>query len=498
MVPDAQTKAAASPGLPSGYEAHATIDEYYKHLGAKVPVHSLIEEVAVDETDPQEALKDGNSTHKKESEAEDVFGGKNQKEFETNLPLEKKATQEAIEDMMNEPSGGGEPVIAVVGSVPGGPQAGEPEMVVPMGYTATQRRPIGVDVNGGPYDEMNIIGVGYVMEQSTKLKQSPAEVDPALYRCAHTCARGAVRKTRSLQPGLRRGDRRNRQAAEAPAVLAGNHLGGDARGNDERQDADLKAAGEGGALPHRSHQRRGSGDPGDSQRQLGRDRRSRRKRPAAGEERQKSAAGTPCGNPRGRRDSVNVFGLPTSAGSIALENTMPSSDATVVAKLKAAGAIILGDTNTSELGGTFEGPNMPQGYSSLGGQVLLAADTNKNVGGSSGGAADAVAVGLAPLAIGTETSTTEGAQLIAPAGNAGDVGLKPTVGLVSRSGTLPDAKSQETLGPIGMTVKDVATTLGVLAGPDPSDPATLGQPPVPNYLTGLTATALSGKKIAVV
>jgi amidase len=167
-----------------------------------------------------------------------------------------------------------------------------------------------------------------------------------------------------------------------------------------------------------------------------------------------------------------------------------------VTKLKAAGAIILGDTNTSELGGVFEGSAMPQGYSSLGGQVLLASDTNKNIGGSSAGAADSVETGYAPLAIGIETST-EAAQLIAPAGNAGVVGLKPTVGRISRAGVLPVAKSQDSPGPIGQTVADVATALGVLAGPDPSDPATLGQP-VPNYLSGLSPTALSGKKIAVI
>ena len=108
-----------------------------------------------------------------------------------------------------------------------------------------------------------------------------------------------------------------------------------------------------------------------------------------------------------------------------------------------------------------------------------------------------MSIGYSPLAIGMETST-EAAQLIAPASNAGVVGLKPTIGLVSRTGTLPVAKSQDSPGPIGQTVTDVATTLGVLAGPDPSDPATLGQPPVPNYLAGLSPTALSGKKIAVI
>jgi Asp-tRNA(Asn)/Glu-tRNA(Gln) amidotransferase A subunit family amidase len=141
---------------------------------------------------------------------------------------------------------------------------------------------------------------------------------------------------------------------------------------------------------------------------------------------------------------------------------------------------------------------MPQGYSSLGGQVLLPSDTNKSPGGSSAGSAAAVSVGLAPLAIGVESST-EAAQMIAPAGNAGLVALKPTVGLVSRAGVVPVAKSQDSAGPIGQTVGDVATALNVLAGPDPADPVTIGQPtPLPNYTEGLTSTALNGKRIAVV
>ena len=106
---------------------------------------------------------------------------------------------------------------------------------------------------------------------------------------------------------------------------------------------------------------------------------------------------------------------------------------------------------------------MPQGYSSLGGQVLLPADTNKSVGGSSGGSAAAVSAGFAPLAIGMEAST-ESAQMILPAGNAGLVALKPTVGLISAAGILPVAESQDAPGPMGETVADVATTLGVLSG----------------------------------
>jgi amidase len=497
MVPDAPTTPEKTPGLPSGYEAHATIDEYYKHLGPKVPVHSLLEEVAIDNTNPQEGEKDGNSGHAKESEAEDVFGGKNQKEFETILPIEKKATQAAIEKMMNEPSGGGGPVIAFIGTVPSAAQAGMPLMVVPGGYTTTQRRPIGIDIDGGAYDELNMIGVGYAIEQSLKLQQSPATVDPAMYRCAHTfpaepfASRGHCNPdTESIMdmiggfPTVLPFSLETTSAASLEEMMNAKTLTSRQLVKAELYRIALTNA-DGPALQairNINPDAVQEADESDDQR---------------AHKHSKTPLGPLAGIPVVVNDSIDVSGLPTSAGSIALQDTQPAADSTVVAKLKAAGAIILGDANTTELGGAFEGPNMPQGYSSLGGQVLLASDTNKSPGGSSAGSADAVSVGLSPLAIGTETST-EAAQMILPAGNAGLVGLKPTVGLVSRTGTLPVAKSQDSPGPIGQTVSDVATTLGVLAGPDPSDPATKGQPPVPNYAAGLSPTALSGKKIAVV
>jgi amidase len=105
---------------------------------------------------------------------------------------------------------------------------------------------------------------------------------------------------------------------------------------------------------------------------------------------------------------------------------------------------------------------------------------------------------MAAMTVGLETGTDAGAQLIAPAGVNGVVGLKPTVGLVSRTGILPVARSQDSPGPITRTVYDAAAELQAIAGPDPTDPATAGAPAPPNYLAGLSATALSGKRIAVV
>ncbi len=499
MVEDKATTVPTLPALPAHYEEHATIDDYYKRLGLSAPVKSLVQEVEVDLTNPQEALKFGNSNHKTESEAEDTPGGPNQLAYDKTLPERKKLFHEAIAKMINEPSGGGGPVIAIVGSAPSVPQAGEPEITIPMGYNTTQRRSVNVNVIGGAYDELNLLGVGYVIEQSTKLRQPPADVDPAAYRCAHTTPAepfasrghcnpdyqsiksGAVDKrdllgvslettpVASLEQMLEEGTFTAKQLVKADLFrIALTNANGPSIQAVRNVNANAIAEAAASDTARRQAKRQ-----------------------------EKTPLGPLAGIPVLVDDSIDAIGMPTSAGSIALQDNLPSADSTLVARLKAAGAIVLGDTNTTELGGMFD-PNMPQGYSSLGGQVLLPSDTNKTPGGSSAGSAVAVSAGVAPLAIGMETGT-ESAQMISAAGNAGVVGLKPTTGLVSRTGVLPVAKSQDSPGPIGQTVADVASALNALAGPDPSDPATAGQPKeLPNYTTGLSPTALSGKKVAVV
>jgi Asp-tRNA(Asn)/Glu-tRNA(Gln) amidotransferase A subunit family amidase len=494
MVPDAPTTVGTLPALPKNYEEHATIDDYYKHLGAAAPVKSLVQEVEVDLTNPQEGLKFGDSNHATESLAEDTPGGKNQQEYDTILPQRKKLLHEAIGKMINEPSGGGGPVIAIVGSAPSVPQAGEPEITIPMGYTPTQRRSINVNVIGNAYDELNLLGIGYVMEQSTKLRQPPAMINPAAYRCAHTVP---------AEPFAARGHCNPDYAATKKLVGDGKPLLPFSL--ETTSVAGLEEMLEAGTITSKQLVRADlyrialTNDQGPSIQAI------RNLNPNAVEEATASdkqrhkgkAAGALAGIPVLVSDSIDDTGLATSAGSIALQDNLPAANSTIVAKLKAAGAIVLGDTNVGEFDGEFDA-NMPQGYSSLGGQALLPSDTNRSIGGSSAGATAAVSVGLSPLAIGMETST-DSAQLIAPAGNAGVVALKPTVGLVSRTGVLPVARSQDSPGPIGQTVADVAKGLEVLAGPDPSDPATAGQPnPLPSYSAGLSATALSGKKVAVV
>jgi amidase len=171
------------------------------------------------------------------------------------------------------------------------------------------------------------------------------------------------------------------------------------------------------------------------------------------------------------KDNLDMLGLPTTAGSIALRDNLPSADANAVARLRAAGALLLGKTNLSEWA-NFRGSGSSSGWSSLGGQTRNGFDPDFNPCGSSSGSAAAVAAGLASAAIGTETD----GSIVCPAAVNGVVGFKPTVGLVSRTGIVPISHSQDTAGPITKTVGDAARLLGVIAGSDPADPATAAIP----------------------
>jgi amidase len=201
------------------------------------------------------------------------------------------------------------------------------------------------------------------------------------------------------------------------------------------------------------------------------------------------------------KDNVaTADGQHTTAGSLALANGRAKREATVVERLKNAGAVILGKANLTEFANILA-IDMPSGYSSLGGQVknpyALELD-DKGVpivlpGGSSSGSAVAVAAGLAAAAIGTETS----GSLLSPATQNGVVTVKPTVGLISRAGIIPIAHSQDTAGPLTRTVRDAATLLNVLAVADPMDPATETlQRPV-DYTDALDGDGLRGARIGV-
>ncbi|MFX3674828.1 MAG: amidase family protein [Paenisporosarcina sp.] len=184
----------------------------------------------------------------------------------------------------------------------------------------------------------------------------------------------------------------------------------------------------------------------------------------------------------------------TSAGTIALENNCSGEDAFLVKKLRQAGAVILGKTNMTELANGMSS-TMWAGYSSRGGQVLNPyGDGNLFVGGSSSGSAVSVASNFTVVSVGTETD----ASILSPAIQNSVVGIKPTVGLISRHGIIPFTYSQDTAGPFARTVTDAAILLGALTGVDMLDPATLkSEGSQKDYSIYLNANGLKNARIGV-
>ena len=183
------------------------------------------------------------------------------------------------------------------------------------------------------------------------------------------------------------------------------------------------------------------------------------------------------GIPVALKDIIDTHDMPTTGGSLTLEGSVPPTDAFLTRKLRAAGAIVLGKLTLTEFA-NFIALNMPAGYSGLGLYGFNPYDPRElpggdgrpvlTTGGSSSGSGVVVNANLAAVAVGTETS----GSILSPATANGVVGIKPTVGLISRSGVIPITADQDTAGPLTRTVADAAILLGVLAGHDPADPAT--------------------------
>jgi len=186
----------------------------------------------------------------------------------------------------------------------------------------------------------------------------------------------------------------------------------------------------------------------------------------------------------------------TTAGSLALLGAMPASDAFLVRRLRDAGAVILGKTNLSEWA-NFRSTHASSGWSGRGGQCRNPYALDRNPSGSSSGSGAAIAASLCAVAVGSETD----GSIVSPSNNCGLVGIKPTLGLVSRTGIIPIAHSQDTAGPMARTVTDAAILLTALAGFDAADPATkglAGRAPTDYamFLAG-TAKGLEGVRIGV-
>jgi amidase len=186
--------------------------------------------------------------------------------------------------------------------------------------------------------------------------------------------------------------------------------------------------------------------------------------------------------------------MTTTAGSLALEGSIPAADAFVARRLREAGAVLLGKANLSEWA-NFRSTHSSSGWSGRGGQCRNPYALDRNPSGSSSGSGVAAAASLCAAAVGSETD----GSVVSPSNNCALVGIKPTLGLVSRSGIVPIAHSQDTAGPMARTVADAAILLAALAGSDAADPATresLGRAR-PDYAASLAPGGLTGMRIGV-
>lgn len=215
---------------------------------------------------------------------------------------------------------------------------------------------------------------------------------------------------------------------------------------------------------------------------------------AASDQRRKAgkALGALDGVPILLKDNIDALGMPTTAGSYALIDNKPVRDSEVAKRLRAAGAVILGKANTSQWAGlrtsdSFNG-------STVGGSTRNPYDLARSAAGSSNGSGIAAAVSFAAATVGTDTT----GSIVSPSSYNGVVGLRPTVGLISRRGIVPVSLTQDTAGPMARTVTDAAMLLTPLAGTDSGDPASaLASAHVSDYAKGLNRNVLKGLKLGV-
>lgn len=503
LLPVANSTGISYPGI-SNVEAHVTIDGYYKHLGPNAPVKSMADETAANNSEPILALKFNNATHWNVFQS-DISAAPLAANRAT-LATAKQAIHAAFDNVFSRGTAStADDLVGVIGTLSNAPQAGYPQITVPMGYSASQRRAINTSVFGPAFSERDLIGIGYALEQATKLRQNPEQLNPSMYRCAKTTPAPAFAARGACNPDYD-------TASAAAGTTETPDLGFKLEDVSVTQLQQWMVAGTltsvalTKAYLNRIALTNAQGPGLQAVRALSSTALAQAK--AADDARAGGRTGAMLGIPVLLDDSYDVAGMTTTAGSIALQDNTVTTDSAVVTRLKAAGAVILGKTNVSEFNGVFD-QNLTAGYSSLGGQVLHSYDTDRAPGGSSAGAASALSSGLAAVTIGLQSSqnglTTAGANdptlatasAILPASVMGVAALKPTVGRTSRLGVLGAAKSQDSPTPMATTITGLAQAMNAVAGTDAADPQKVATGATPaDYAAGLSAS-LAGKTINV-
>ncbi|WP_169542175.1 amidase family protein [Solirubrobacter soli] len=466
-------------------EFRRDLNKYLSRLPANAPIKSYDEANAYFHNHPEEGLKYGDSRFGPPAQYH-LENPDEQAEYEGVKTFEINRARTYLDGLLN----GVDAVLQTqLGLISPAAFAGYPIVSVPGGFPADTGRPVNITFVGRRFSEAKLLGFAYAYEQATKLRKPPSEINPATWRCVTADAVGC---------GPFAGFAGPLTDALIPPALDLEHL---SINDIQRRFANntLTPSQLVKAYIDRIHFVNNQGPGMNPVRALN---------PNAAAEAAAPKPGPLSGIPVLVSDTIDVAGMPTTGGSLALADVVPAKDAAIVTRLKAAGAIILGKVNVTELNGMVA-TGMPAGYGSLHGQVLNPYDVRTSTNGSSAGAVAAAAAGLAAATVGVETdATTNGTNnatnsasidALAPAAATGVAAFRPTFGLVSRTGVLPVARSQDIPAPVGKSVADIAAVLSGLVGEDDSDATTANAPATaPDYAAGLTKSALSGKRIGVI
>ncbi len=467
-------------------EFRRDLTQYLTELPASAPVKSFEEAYDYLKAHPQEGLKYGD-TRIGPSSTYHLENADERGEYEAVKALEIPRAKAYLDALLDQGPGTADDLDAVLqsglGLISQSAFAAYPIISVPAGFPADTGRPTNIAFVGRRFSEAKLVGYAYAYEQATKHRRAPSAVNPASWRCVPgprfdptgcgPFAGFAGPLTDALIPpvldleSLDIAEIKRRFAAGTltSAQLVKSYLDRIKYVNNQGPGINAVRSVHPGAV--------GAAVAADTARAAG------------------TAGGPLAGVPVLVSDTIDVAGLPTTGGSLALKDVVPATDAALVTRLKAAGAIILGKANVTELNGMVS-TGAPSGYGSLHGQVMNPYDMRSNLNSATAGAVAAAAAGLAAATVGVEADAattgtgnpSNGASMSALVGATlgGTVAMRPTLGSVPNAGILPSARSQETAAPVGRTVSDVATTLAGMS----------------DVSATLSKSALDGKRIGVI